>query len=155
MFQKEGCTLKEFKVSTQSKLKYMYSLQVAVNSNTLRMVHNKLAVKHLKDLREKRTSGNRLKVEHANNCHDDYADAIGLCVYQFDKTSPVYVGLSKLEDEDDIPKNVDLKGKFLGLPTAQQISDHIGNEAFYDNRKEHDAKKDDDEGDSGDFWFAI
>lgn len=159
-FQREGITLKEFKVSTQSKLKYMYSLQIAVNSGTLRLANNRIALKHLKDLREKKTANGSFKVEHAANCHDDYADVIGLVVYQFDKSSPVYIGTWKTEDEPDATSTKDRAGKHMAYPTATEIASHLGNDEFFDNRAQHEAKEkekeegEDPDDDSG-FFYAF
>jgi hypothetical protein len=156
-FQKEGCTLQEFMVTTTSKLKYMYSLAVAVNSEALRIVHDQLAIKHLKDLREKRTTGtNKIKIEHAQGCHDDLADTIALCVYQFDKTSPIYVGITVVDDEEPI-QTKDLMGKQVLTPTAQDVADYAGNTQFHDNRKEIEEKEkgEPESEDSDGFWFII
>lgn len=159
-FKRDGILLKEFKVSSQSKLKYMYSLQIAINSGTLKLASNKTAIKHLKDLREKRTSTGKLKVEHASNCHDDYADSIGLVVYQFDKTSPIYIGAHKVEDDEEIVSTKDRLGRHLAFPTSQEISEHVGNSGFFDNRAEVKAKKEEEDGGSepdegNDFWFSF
>ncbi len=163
MFQREGCVLKEFKVSAQSKLKYMYSLNISINSNALRMVNNQLAVKHLKDLREKRSSTGKLKVEHAANAHDDYADSIGLVVYQFDKNSPVYAGFHKEEEGEAPPQTKDARGNFIAMPTAQDLAEKAGVPNFTDNRfeieqrlkKERGEVTEEDEDDDGDFWFSM
>lgn len=163
LFQREGCILKEFKVSHQSKLKYMYSLQVAVNSDILRMVNNPTAVQHLKDLREKRsTISNKIRIEHANNCKDDYADVIGLVVYQFDKSSPLYVGTHENEVDEKI-QTKDSLGRFVAMPTAQDLAEFVGQTGFNDNRAEVEArlKKERGEGDPEDpddgdnFWFTF
>lgn len=160
LFGKEGCNLKEFKVSHQSKLKYMYSLQVVVNSQNLKMVHDPLAVKHLKDLREKRSSiANKIKIEHAQNCHDDLADCIGIIVYQFDKTSPLFVGMH-YDPADDRPETKDALGRQVLTPTAEDLAQHVGLNGFYDNRLEHDQKKNEQESEekddaSNNFWFIV
>lgn len=156
-FQKEGCMAKEFPMTHQSKLKCMYSLQVSLNSSVLKMVHNPLAVKHLKDLREKRSNvSNKIRIEHAANCHDDYADVISLVCYQFDKTSPIFIG-HHYESEDDTPQTKDLTGKFVTMPTAQDLAEYVGVHGFSDNRAEHDEKKksDDDDDDGSNFWFTF
>lgn len=158
-FQREGCILKEFPISTQSKLKYMFSLQIAINSGSFKMVANPIAIKHLKDLREKRSlSTNKLRIEHAQNCHDDYADVIGLIVYQFDKTSPIYVGTHREEEEPEVKTTKDARGQHLAYPTAEEMAEHVGVPNFYDNRKEEDAKKKEDEDpddDGGGFFFIV
>lgn len=163
LFQREGCILKEFKVSHQSKLKYMYSLQVAINSGTLRMVNNPIAVRHLKDLREKRsTISNKIRIEHAQNCHDDYADVVGLVIFQFDKSSPLYVGTHEV-DKEEVSQTKDQTGKFVAMPTAQELADFRGLSNFVDNRAEVEArlKKERGEGDpeepddGNSFWFTF
>ncbi len=159
-FQKDGCTLKEFKVTNTSKLKYFYSLQVQINSQALRMVNDATAIKHLKDLREKRTQGaNKLKIEHAANCHDDAADAIALVIYQFDKTSPIYIGMNQVEDEEK-PNTKDLSGKQLLYPTAQDLAEHANVTGFYDNRKDRERLEEEmtpgeSEDEGNDLWFVF
>lgn len=160
LFKNEGCILKEFPMSTQSKLKYMYSLQVAINSKAMKMVHNPTAVKHLKDLREKRSNiSNKIRIEHAQNCKDDYADVIGLIVYQFDTTSPIYVGTHKEEEYEPPPNTKDARGQHMAYPTAQEMADHLGISKFHDSRPEEEAKKngeDDDDGNNeGGFFFIV
>lgn len=144
LFQKEGCTVKEFKVSHQSKLKYMFSLQVGINSGVLKIVHNPLAVRHLKDLREKQSTTGRLRIEHAANCNDDLADVIGLLAYQFDKTSPIYVGMNREIVKDPV-NTKDGSGKFMAFPTATELAEHVGIPNFYDSREEEEIKKDKEE----------
>jgi hypothetical protein len=143
-FQREGCNLKEFKVSHQSKLKYMFSLQVAINSGTLKMVHNPLAIRHLKDLREKQSGTGKLRIEHASNSHDDLADVIGLLVYQFDKSSPIYIGMNR-EVVRDTVNTKDAAGRFVAFPTAQELADHVGVSNFTDSREELEAAKEEQE----------
>jgi len=161
MFQREGCILKEFKVSHQSKLKYMYSLQIAVNSGNLNMVANPIAVRHLKDLREKRSAiSNKIRIEHAQNCYDDYADVIGLIVYQFDSTSPIYVGIHKAEEYNAPLNTKDARGKHLAYPTATEITDFLGVPNFHDSRAEIKAKEEenddpDDDGTNDGFFFIV
>lgn len=162
LFQREGCILKEFKVTHQSKLKYMYSMQVAVNSETMKMVANPLAVRHMKDLREKRSlTANKVRIEHAANCHDDYADVIALVIYQFDKSSPLYVGTHEVETKE-AKSTLDGAGKHIAYPTAEELSQFVGNDRFYDNRDEVEARdknkkgEGDPEDDGGnDFWFTF
>lgn len=153
-FQKEGCMLKEFTLSGQSKLKFMYSLQISLNSKALKMVSNPIAVQHLKDLRERRSSiSNKLQISAANNCHDDYAIAIAEVVYQFDKTSPIFLGYIT-EEEDLEMQTKDAAGKQVLTPTAQDLAEFVGVTNFYDNRKEKEAEaKKDEEGDE--FWFCF
>lgn len=159
-FQKEGCMLKEFKVAMQSKVKYMYSLQVAVNSGAFKMVHNAIAVKHLKDLREKRGTGTgHFKIEAAHGCHDDYANVAALIQYQFDKTSPIYIGMHKVDDEK-LPQNKAADGQFIATPTATDLAELAGVSGFYDNAKEVAAKKEEaEEGEpiheGNDDWFIL
>lgn len=151
--------LKEFKTSHQSKLKYMYSLQIAINSDIFRMVHDPLAVRHLKDLREKRGSGaNKLRIEHSANCHDDAADAIALVVYQFDRTSPVYIGYHYDEEVEEV-QTKDAMGNQLLTPFASEVASKAGVGQFYDNRDELDDKKKNDpnnnDDDDGGMWFSF
>jgi len=162
IFAKEGCLLKEFTLAGASKLKIMYSLQVALNTKTLGIVHNPIAIQHLKDLREKRSAiSNKIQIAAASNSHDDYAIAIALCVYQFDKTSPLYIGYHR-EDEDEVVITKDTTGKQLLTPTVNDLAEFAGNMKFYDNRKEHVEKErekngeepDDDEDPNG-FWFSV
>lgn len=153
-FQKEGCMLKEFTLSGQSKLKFMYSLQISLNSKALKMVSNPIAVQHLKDLRERRSSiSNKLQISAANNCHDDYAIAIAEVVYQFDKTSPIFLGY--ITEEEDIElQTKDAAGRQVLTPSAQDLAEFVGVTNFYDNRKEKElAEKKDEEGDE--FWFCF
>jgi hypothetical protein len=155
-FSKEGCLLKEFTMSNQSKIKMMNSLQVALNTKTFKMCANATAVQHLKDLRERR-GRQRIQIEAANNCHDDYAMSIGLVVYQFDRTSPIYIGYHR-DDEDVVPSTKDALGNQVLTPTAQDLADYVGLAGFYDNRKEHEKKKDDDDDGNDDpdgFWFTF
>lgn len=154
-FMKEGCMAKEFAMSYQSKLKVMYSLQVALNSSVLKMVHNPLAVKHLKDLREKRSNiSNKIRIEHAPGTHDDYADVVALVCYQFDKTSPIFIG-HHYDGEDDAPQTKDQMGKFVAMPTAQDLAEYTGLHGFSDNRTEHDEKEQEDDDDGSNFWFSF
>lgn len=155
-FTTEKCTLKEFTMSHSSKMKFMYSLQISLNSRNLRMVHNTTAVQHLKDLREKKTSSGSIKIEAAQNSHDDYCMAIGLVIYQFDKTSPIYIGHASEEDDDQTPATKDAAGNQVLMPTAQDLADFVGNSKFYDNRKEiADKDKPTEEEDDSDFWFLF
>lgn len=153
-FTKEGCLLKEFTLSGSSKLKFMYSLQIALNSKSFRMVSNPIAVQHLKDLRERRSAiSNKLQISAANNCHDDYAIAIAEVVYQFDKTSPIFIGYV-IDDGEKEFSTKDEAGNQLLTPTAQDLADHVGLAKFYDNRKEEETKEDTDES-ADDFWFSF
>jgi len=157
IFAKEGCLLKEFKLSNQSKIKMMYSLQIQLNTESLLMVDNPIAIQHLKDLRERRSHiSNKIQISAANNCHDDYAIVIALCSYQFDKTSPIYVGYSVIEEEDVI-QNKDAMGNFIATPTAQDLADFVGVSRFYDNRKEKEEKEKEkeDPNDPDSFWFSV
>lgn len=157
-FEKEGFGLKEYTLSNVSKLKMMYSLQVALNSNQMMMVNNEDAVTHLKDLREKRSSGaNKIIVEAAANSHDDYAIAIAGVVYMFDKTCPLYVGYYTDDDENAQVENKDATGKYIATPTAADLADHVGLQGFYDNRQEHEEKKpgEEDDDDGAGFWFTF
>lgn len=155
-FEAEGCTLKEYTLASSSKLKMMYSLQVALNSNQMLMVHNPKAVTHLKDLREKRNRSS-LVIEAANNSHDDYAIAIAGVVFLFDKTCPLYIGYEEATEVG--PENKDALGRYTAMPTAADLAEHTGLSSFYDNRAEVEARKDkkpDDDGNSGgDFWFSV
>lgn len=154
-FTKEGCLLKEFTLSGSSKLKFMYSLQISLNSKSFKMVSNPIAVQHLKDLRERRSAiSNKLQISAANNCHDDYAISIAEVVYQFDKTSPIFIGYI-IDDEEKAFSTKDEAGNQLLTPTAQDLADFVGLSRFHDNRKEHEEaeKKEEDEGD--DFWFSF
>lgn len=155
LFQREGCTLKEHAASSSSKIKTMFSLQVAINSGALRVVHEPLAIKHMKDLREKRTKSGTIRIEHANGCNDDYADVTALCVYQFDKSSPVYIGLSQ-EDEDDTPITKDARGQYVAMPTANDLAEYTGiSHKFHDNRAEKKLEEEGGEDEEGDFWFLF
>jgi hypothetical protein len=160
LFMKYNCMAQEYKVTNASKLKYYYSLQVALNSKLLSIVDVPLAFKHLKDLREKRsTSSNTVRIEHAQNTKDDIANAIALVVYQFDKTSPLYIGYTH-EEKDDHVETKDAIGQQIAMPTAQDLADHVGLEDFYDNRKEEELKKQEketgeDTEDEGDFFFVF
>lgn len=157
-FQAEGIVLEEFKVTMQSKVKYFYSLQVGINSGRFKLVNNPIAIKHLKDLREKRAAGtNHLRIEAAHGCHDDYANVCGLIQYQFDSTSPIYIGIHKVET-DGLPQTRDLTGQFISTPTANDLAELAGVSGFYDNTKEVEEKEKDknagkDEDD--DSWFII
>jgi len=162
-FEKEKCSVKEFTLSNTSKMKMMYSLQVALNSSQMLMVHNTTAVTHLKDLREKRsTIANRVVVEAAANSHDDYAIVIAGLVHMFDKTCPLYIGYQL--DDDDMPgaENKDALGRLIATPTAADVAEQVGLTGFYDNRKEVEERlkiekgeKLPDEDDGGDFWFTF
>ena len=158
LFQLHNQNAKEHATSEQSKKKYMASLQVAVNSKSLNYVTNKVAKKHMKDLREKRLSSGKIKIEHAAGCHDDYADSIGLVVYQFDKTSPVYIGHTK-DDETVTAETKDKAGKYIATPTASQVAQDAGITQFQDNSSEYDehgnkiVREEDD--DPGNFWFLF
>lgn len=162
-FEKEGFGLKEYTLSNTSKIKMMYSLQVALNSSQLMMVHNGIAVQHLKDLREKRSSvANKVIVEAAANSHDDYAISIAGVIYMFDKTCPLYVGYYADDEEAPGPDNKDALGRYVGTPTAADIAEQTGLQGFYDNRKEVEERQkvekgekvpDDDDGNG--FWFTF
>lgn len=154
IFSREGCLLKEFTLSGQSKLKVMYSLQVSLNTQNLKLVNNPIAIQHLKDLRERRSHiSNKIQISAANNSHDDYAIAIAEVVYQFDKTSPIFLGYTTEEDEQG-PTTKDEMGRQLLTPTAQDLADYVGLSRFYDNRKEKEAQEDpEDDGDG--FWFTF
>lgn len=163
LFQSHGTLLKEFKVTSASKLKVMYSLQIAINSGTLKMVNNPLAIKHLKDLREKRsTQSNKIRIEHAQNCHDDYADVIALVAYQFDKSSPLFIG-QHTEDTEEKLNTKDGAGRHIAYPTAEEMANMGGaGNKFNDNRKEVEErlKKENGEAapepeDGNDFWFIF
>jgi hypothetical protein len=158
IFMRYGCQTKEFKITNASKLKYFYSLQLAINSKQLQIVDVPLAFKHLKDLREKRsTSSSTVRVEHAQNCKDDIANAMALVVYQFDKTSPLYIGYTH-EEEDATPTTKDGAGRQIAMPTAQDVAEHVGLSEFYDNRAEEKKREeggDDDSDDGSGFWFVF
>ena len=153
-FQKDGCILKEFAVSSPSKIKYFFTLQVAVNSRRMKMVHNSIAIKHLKDLREKR-GGAHLKIEAAHGSHDDYANVVALIQYQFDKTSPIYIGMSKIE-KDDTPQTKDARGHYISTPTAMELAEYAGISQFHDNKAEIAEKEEAEEiPDDDGFWFVF
>lgn len=160
LFQREGCNLKEFKITKQSKMKFMMSLAVSINSGSLRMVHNPEAVKQLKGLREKVNNG-IIRVEAGSGQHDDYPDAIAEVIYQFDKNSPVYIGGYKEEEIKQPLSTKDKRGKHLAYPTAYEIAEHLNISKFNDNREEIEAREqekdtedpDDDQG--GGFWFTM
>lgn len=154
LFAKEGIVLKEYTLHNSSKIKMMYSLQVALNTKSFLMVHNPIAVQHLKDLRERRSAiSNKVQIAAAANSHDDYAIVIAGVVYQFDKTSPVYIGYSRDDEDDGSASNKDALGNYIGTPTAQDIADIQGLTQFYDGRKEQEQKEKEDE--DGDFWFTF
>ncbi len=155
LFMKEGCMLKEFTLSNSAKIKMFYSLQVGINSQGLGIVSNDEAIKHLKDLREKRSQGRRLIIEAANNSHDDYAIVIAGVVYQFDKNSPVYIGHHYDGDDEELPVTKDATGKYISTPTAQELAEQVGIAGFYDNRSDHKQKKEGEDDDDGGFWFAF
>lgn len=170
LFEQHSMNTIEFKASLQSKKKYMYSLQVAVNSGTLKFVNSPLAVKHLKDLREKRTSNAQVKIEAATGSHDDYASSIGLVVYQFDSSSPIYIGVTKDDEEPVGPPTKDLEGRALSLPSFNDLAEMLGNpmiNANLERRKELEKdllKKNkgnpepavnNPEGDDDAFWFIV
>jgi hypothetical protein len=161
LMQQEGVQVKEFKVAQQSKLKYMYSMQINVNSKTLAIIDNPLLIKHLKDLREKRTQSGKVQIQHAPGCHDDYAQIVALICYQFDKTSPIYIGYTEEDDTAEIPASTkDVMGRHIAVPTAEEVAETAGVRQFHDNRAEYDEKgnkktgNDDDNG-SGGFWFIF
>lgn len=170
LFEQHGINTTEFKASLQSKKKYMYSLQVSVNSGTLKFVNNQLAVKHLKDLREKRTTSAQVKIEAASGSHDDYASSIGLIVYQFDSSSPLYIGATKDDEDVTSPVTKDETGKALSLPSFLDLAEMLGNPLINTNlerRKELEkellkknqgnpepADKKSDEEEQG-FWFVV
>lgn len=163
-FEKEKCSLKEFTLSNTSKMKMMYSLQVALNSSQMLMVHNTTAVQHLKDLREKRSSiANRVIVEAAANSHDDYAIAIAGVVHMFDKTCPLYIGYYADDEDVGESSNKDALGRLLTTPSAADVAETTGLMGFYDNRKEVEERRKiesgekvpDDEDDGSGFWFTF
>jgi hypothetical protein len=158
LMQQEGVQVKEFKVAQQSKLKYMYSMQININSKTLALVDNSLLIKHLKDLREKRTQSGKIQIQHAPGCHDDLAQVVALICYQFDKTSPIYIGYTDEGDETTTIKTRDELGRFIAMPTAEDMAQVAGVEQFYDNRAEYDEggnKVNEGDDDDGGFWFIF
>ena len=156
LFGKEGCLLKEFTLSNQSKIKMFYSLQVALNTQSLLMVNNPIASQQLKDLREKRSMiSNKIQISAANNSHDDYPIVIAGVAYQFDKTSPIYIGYHK-DDEEETIQTKDALGRQLLTPTAMDLAEHAGVLSFYDNRQEKKEKEDpENEDDGSGFWFTM
>lgn len=138
MLQQEGVIAKEFKVSHQSKLKYMYSLQIALNSKNLKMVDHPLLIKHLKDLRERRLQNGRVQIMNAPGSHDDLANVAALITYQFDTTSPIYIGHSDNDDTQIVTSTQDDLGKQIAPPTAEELAGIAGVQNFYDNRLQYD-----------------
>jgi hypothetical protein len=158
LMQQEGVQVKEFKVAQQSKLKYMYSMQININSKTLALVDNSLLIKHLKDLREKRTQSGKVQIQHAPGCHDDLAQVVALICYQFDKTSPIYIGYTDEGEETTAPETKDELGRFITMPTAEDVAQTAGVGQFYDNRAEYDEagnKIGEGDDDDGGFWFVF
>ncbi len=160
LLQQEGAIAKEFKVSQQSKLKYMYSLQIAVNSKAIKLVDHNLLVKHLKDLRERRTQSGKVQIMNAPGSHDDLANVAALITYQFDKTSPIYIGHTDGDDTLLPPQTKDLQGRQIAPPTAEELAQTVGLTTFHDNRAEYDEhgnKKptNDDEGGGGGMWWIF
>lgn len=138
LMQQEGAQVKEFKVAQQSKLKYMYSLQININSKSIKIVDNMLLIRHLKDLRERRTQNGRVQIMNAPGSHDDFANVAALICYQFDTTSPIYIGYT---DKDDTMIPADTKdaiGRQIAPPTATELAQQAGVDEFYDNRAEFD-----------------
>lgn len=160
LMQQEGCQLKEFKVAQQSKLKYMYSLQINLNSKSLRMVDNSLLVKHLKDLRERRSETGKLQIMNAPGSHDDFANVAALICYQFDTTSPIYIGHTDGDDTLIPAETKDLTGRQIAPPTAEELANTQGVDGFYDNRAEFDEKGNkkptgEDEGGGSGMWWVF
>lgn len=164
LMQQEGCQVKEFKVSQQSKMKYMYSLQINMNSKTIQMIDHPLLIKHLKDLRERRGQNGRVQIMNAPGSHDDFANVAALICYQFDTTSPIYIGYND-DDNTTIPTETkDATGKQIAPPTAEELAQIVGVDNFHDNRAEFDelgnrkpGTGDDDGGaqGGGGMWFIF
>ena len=153
LFHKEGVILKEFKSSMQSKVKCMTSLQIAFNSDAIKIVDKPLAFKQLRTLMQKRSRGGVLRVEHANGAHDDIVDAIALVNYHFDRHSPLFIGIPE-DDPDFLPiENKDLNGNFISAPTAADLAEHTGNHKFEDNLLKKKLEESDD--DDSSFWFSF
>lgn len=159
-FEREGFALKEYTLSNTSKIKMMYSLQVALNSSQMLMVHNTIAVQHLKDLREKRSNiANKVQIEAAGNSHDDYAIAVSGVIFMFDKSCPLYVGYYVDDEEEEASSSKDVLGRYLSTPTAADVAEKTGLMGFYDNRREVEerekAKDRNEEDEDGSFWFVF
>lgn len=160
LMQQEGCMIKEFKVSMQSKLKYMYSLQININSKSIKMIDNNLLIKHLKDLRERRGQNGRVQIMNAPGSHDDFANVAALICYQFDTTSPIYIGYTDSDDTSIPADTKDATGRQIAPPTAEELAQVHGVDGFHDNRAEFDERGnrkpgtgEDDQGGGGMWWI--
>jgi len=160
LLMEEGCLAKEFRMSGQSKNKAMYSLQININSKLLKIIDYPLIFRHLKDLREKKTDSGKVQIQHAPGCKDDMAMVVALICYQFDKTSPLYIGYNE-EEVEEAKSTKDAAGRHIAYPTAEEMAEKAGVSNFNDNRQEYgpDGKKKSDEDggvDGGDgFWFVF
>lgn len=159
LLMEEGCLAKEFKMSGQSKNKALYSLQININSKVLKIIDYPLIFRHLKDLREKKTDSGKVQIQHAPGCKDDMAMCVALVCYQFDKTSPLYIGYND-EEIEEVKVTKDAAGRHIAYPTAEEMAEKGGISNFNDNRQEYGPdgkKKPDDDGvdGSGGFWFVF
>lgn len=160
LLMEEGCLAKEFKMSGQSKNKAMYSLQININSKLLKIIDYPLIFRHLKDLREKKTDSGKVQIQHAPGCKDDMAMVVALICYQFDKTSPLYIGYNE-EEVEEVKTTKDAAGRHIAYPTAEEMAEKAGVSSFNDNRQEYGPdgkKKSDDDGGvdgGGGFWFVF
>jgi hypothetical protein len=160
LLMEEGCIAKEFRMSGQSKNKALYSLQININSKLLKIIDYPLIFRHLKDLREKKTDSGKIQIQHAPGCKDDMAMVVALICYQFDKTSPLYIGYNE-EEVEEANSTKDAAGRHITYPTAEELAEKAGVSNFNDNRQEYgpDGKKKSEEDggvDGGDgFWFVF
>lgn len=160
LLMEEGCLAKEFRMSGQSKNKALYSLQININSKLLKIIDYPLIFRHLKDLREKKTDSGKVQIQHAPGCKDDMAMVVALICYQFDKTSPLYIGYNE-EEVEEVITTKDAAGRHIAYPTAEEVAEKAGVSSFTDNRQEYGPdgkKKSDDDGGvdgGGGFWFVF
>lgn len=127
-FKRHGITLKEFNFSNTSKLEIYTGLQVALNSRRIKIVDHAEAIKDLKDLRERRTRGNRVQISHADNCHDDFSDSIALCHFQLDQHTGSLTYASGSEGVGTQPSHIPLTtptGEHLRAPSGSEMLRNI------------------------------
>ncbi len=125
-FRRSGIALKEFTFSNTSKQKIFTALQVAFNAGRIQIIDHPLAIKDLKDLRERRTRGNHIQISHADGCHDDFADVIAIVHFHLAQDMEFSHGLDASIESDERPPLETDNGVLLRAPDAAEFMNLFG-----------------------------
>lgn len=125
LFRRHGITFREHPFTNASKRQMFMQLQVALNTETIRLPNHPLLVQDLKDLRERRTRTNQIQIGHVVNGHDDYADVVALCHTHVTSGGMQWSMPDTAEEDAGSPLRA-FNGDYLRAPDAGEIMTMLG-----------------------------